>query len=217
MKWSQQAWEDSLPIYQQIIEHPFNQELMVGTLPKDKFEFYLQQDAFYLVEFGKVLTGIAIKMEDSRHAKAFRTFGSETIAEEQVLHDTYFTQFETQPAAEPSPTCLLYTSYMHSVLATQSLPEALGVALPCFWIYKEVGDYIYQHQRRGANPYQAWIDTYASEEYAGAVQLAIDICDEVAATCTPAQQEKMTYTFRMSSKMEWMFWDSAYRLEPWLV
>ncbi|MEM6631079.1 MAG: thiaminase II [Bacteroidota bacterium] len=217
MKWSQKAWEASLPLYEKILIHPFNRELMQGTLPKEKFEFYLQQDAFYLIEFGKVLVGTAMKMEDTDHAKAFLTFGSETIAEEQVLHDTYFKQFQTDSAPQASPTCLLYTSYMHTVLATKSLPEALGVVLPCFWIYKEVGDYIYQHQSKTANPYQAWIDTYAGEGYGEAVQLAIDICDEVASACTPAQQEQMIQTFLMSSKMEWMFWDSAYRLEDWPV
>ncbi|MFT6341770.1 MAG: thiaminase/transcriptional activator TenA, partial [Glaciecola sp.] len=48
-------------------------------------------------------------------------------------------------------------------------------------------------------------------------QKAIDICDEVAAECTQQQRLAMTQTFNASAKLEWMFWDSAWKLEQWPV
>jgi thiaminase/transcriptional activator TenA len=41
----------------------------------------------------------------------------------------------------------------------------MASVLPCFWIYKKVGDHIYQQQNKQNNPYQTWIDTYAGEEF----------------------------------------------------
>jgi thiaminase/transcriptional activator TenA len=39
----------------------------------------------------------------------------------------------------------------------------------------------------------------------------------VAAGATPAVREQMLKAFVRASQLEWMFWDSAYRLEIWPV
>lgn len=94
---------------------------------------------------------------------------------------------------------------------------AVAAVLPCFTIYKEVGDYILKHQSKGENPYQDWIDTYGGEDFAKAVELAENIADELAAGASEESRAKMTEAYLMASKMEWMFWDSAYRMEAWPV
>jgi len=48
-------WESITDIYQAIIQHPFNEELAQGTLPREKFAFYMQQDALYLADFARAL------------------------------------------------------------------------------------------------------------------------------------------------------------------
>lgn len=118
---------------------------------------------------------------------------------------------------EASPSCLLYTSYLHKQLAHAPLEVALAAVLPCFWIYKKVGDYILENQIKGDNPYQSWIDTYGGDDFERSVSEAISICDEIAGQCTKAGQEAMTRAFVMCSKFEWMFWESAYREEQWKI
>jgi len=97
------------------------------------------------------------------------------------------------------------------------LEIAMAAVLPCFWVYQKVGDHILAVQSKNGNPYQAWIDTYGGDEFTTAVQQAIAICDEVAASCTAARRRAMTEAFVLSTKMEWMFWDSAWKLETWPV
>jgi thiaminase (transcriptional activator TenA) len=65
------------------------------------------------------------------------------------------------------------------------------------------------------NPYQAWIDTYAGEEFHRAVQAVIEATDEVAQAASPALRERMHWAFTRATQLEWAFWDSAYRLERW--
>jgi thiaminase/transcriptional activator TenA len=84
-------------------------------------------------------------------------------------------------------------------------------------VYKAVGDYIIAQQPVANNPYQAWIDTYSGEEFGLAVQAAIDIYDNLAEHSSQAERDKMLDRFVMCSKMEWMFWNSAYKQEKWLV
>ncbi|MDD9331116.1 MAG: hypothetical protein PV340_00315 [Wolbachia sp.] len=42
VKLSEIAWKKSEHVYQDIISHPFNQELMNGTLSKKKFYYYVK-------------------------------------------------------------------------------------------------------------------------------------------------------------------------------
>jgi thiaminase/transcriptional activator TenA len=106
---------------------------------------------------------------------------------------------------------------MHRQLSFRPLEIAMASLLPCFWIYKEVGDYILAKAKTEANPYQSWIDTYGGEEYASSVTLAVNLTDKLAQGVTESLKEEMTQSFVLTSKMEWMFWDSAYKLEKWPV
>ncbi|WP_421919632.1 thiaminase II [Marinifilum sp.] len=215
MKWSEEAWRRIEGIYTHILEHPFIIELMSGELDKEKFKFYLTQDSLYLAEFGKVLAGIAVKLENSAKRKDFLTFANDTVAVEQALHQFYLK--DQNQNGNVSPSCLLYTSFIHKQLATASLEEAVAAVLPCFWIYKKVGDYILENQDKKDNPYQNWIDTYGGEEFAHAVEKAIEICDDLAVHTSIEKRKKMWNSFVKASKMEWMFWDSAYKRETWPV
>jgi thiaminase/transcriptional activator TenA len=88
--------------------------------------------------------------------------------------------------------------------------------LPCFWIYAEVGRDI--HARAApANPYRAWIDTYAGEDFHAAVRAMIAATDEAADGVAPPLRERMHAAYTRATQLEWMFWDSAFRLETWPV
>lgn len=217
MRWSEEAWKASLPVYKQITQMPFIQELLSGTLAKEKFVFYIQQDALYLNEYGKVLTGIAAKLEHKDYRDAFMSFSKDTMSVEHALHATFVEELKDNKALMATPSCLLYTSYLKSQLGSMPLEVALGAVLPCFWVYKKVGDFILEHQTKEENPYQDWINTYGGAEFEAAVVKAIAICDVIADRCTEEQRAQMTKAYIMCTKLEWLFWDSAYRLEEWGV
>ena len=107
-------------------------------------------------------------------------------------------------------------SYLLATAYAEPYEVLLGALLPCFWIYAEVGRDI--HARAGpANPYRAWIDTYAGEEFHAAVRAVIAATDEAAAGASAGLRERMQAAFARATQLEWMFWDSAYRLETWPV
>jgi thiaminase/transcriptional activator TenA len=217
MNWSNHVWKTIEPVYARILQLPFIQELMNGTLPKDKFLFYLQQDAIYLSEYGKVLAGIAARVNHHDYKQALLKFAGDTVSVEQALHEFYLKDIDYTHRTEASPSCMLYTGFLNSLLASRPVEEALAGILPCFWIYKQAGDYILENQTKSENAYQQWIDTYGGVEFAEAVSLAKAICDEVADTCTDTQQQAMTQAFVLASKMEWMFWNSAWNMEQWPI
>ena len=90
----------------------------------------------------------------------------------------------------------------------------VAALLPCFWIYREVGSHIHA-RAAGNNPYQAWINTYAGEAFSASVDQAISLTDDAAKGVGEDVQRRMHEAFVLSSRLEWMRWDSAYRLESW--
>ncbi len=207
-------WQSIQPIFQAILEHPFNQELMQGSLEVKRFQFYLQQDALYLNDFARTLALIAAKSGSSDRIVAFLNFAIGAVVAERELHEQYFSLYGIQPTQEYAPGCFSYTHYLLSTAALGSYGEAIAAVLPCFWIYQEVGQFIHQ-KAQSSNPYQAWIDTYAGDAFAQVVQHAISITDQVAEAVTEQERKAMTAAFVRSSQLEWLFWDSAYRLETW--
>jgi thiaminase/transcriptional activator TenA len=215
MRWSEQAWHSIETVYKKILELPFLCELLEGSLPSEKFYCYLRQDAIYLSTYGKLLAVIASRLDNPAHRESFLRFSIDTITVELALHATYLKEAPYSPDQGPSPVTTLYTGYLSTQILCNPIEVALAAALPCFWIYQKVGEHLVSQQNKSLNPYKAWIDTYSGEDFARSVENAIRICDGAAEKST--KKEAMTQAFQYASKMEWMFWNSAYHMETWPV
>lgn len=220
MSFSGAAWQRIEGLYGAILELPFNRELAAGTLSRERFVFYMLQDAHYLNRFGRALAASAARAPDNDAMITLAGAAREAIVVERSLHEGFFRQFGVTPAeaarAEPSPTCAHYTHYLLSLAHNAPYEVAIAALLPCFWIYQEVGRHLLEVAVR-PNPYQAWIDTYADEEFAAGVRRVIRITDQLADAAPPPLRAAMLEAFVRASQLEWLFWDSAYRLERWPV
>lgn len=217
---SAEAWQQNLPLYEKILAMPFNAELAAGTLREERFRHYIIQDAHYLEGFARALALAAAKGDNTDHIVQFAGASQAAIVVERALHAEYFARFGITSAdfaaAEPTPVCEHYVSYLLRIASLESFPVVLAALLPCFWIYLEVGKHIHARATK-PNPYEAWIDTYAGEEFAAAVQAVIATTDEVAARSSEETLRSMHHAFTRATQLEWMFWDSAYRLAKWPV
>src|SRR5215468_10313413 len=215
---SRAAWERNAPIYNVIRRMPFNAELAEGTLSEARFKHYITQDAHYLIGFGRALTLAAAKAPDPDRVVQFAKSAEGAIVVERALHGSFFQQYgitaEVFARTPLSPACHHYVAFLLASAYGEPYEVLLGALLPCFWIYAEVGRDI--HARTApANPYQAWIDTYAGEEFHAAVRAVIAATDEAAAEVSPSLRARMHAAFTRATQLEWMFWDSAFRLETW--
>ena len=214
MTFSDDAWQAVAPIYDAIVRLPFNRELAAGSLPVDTFRFYIFQDSLYLADFARALAVTGARVADADHLLAFVRFAEGAVVVEQALHETYFVEFGVPSGLERSPACSHYTNFLLATAALRPAEESVAALLPCFWIYREVGLHI-AATAASDNRYARWIDTYAGADFSEAVDRAVAITDEVAAAAGPDRRERMRAAFITSSRLEWMFWDSAYHRETW--
>ncbi len=214
--WYEETRKKTEHIFHSIIKHDFVVELIQTTLDKDIFGFYVNQDSLYLSEYKKSLVTVGTKCHHPKETQFFYEAATGIIEVEDTLHKQFLEDKYRNPT--PTPSCELYNSYLARIVNNESVEVGIAAVLPCFTIYKEVGEHIFTQQTNNENnPYQTWIDTYASDEFAAAVQQAIDIANTYALTASPENLAKMEEAFIKTSKLEYMFWDSAYKQEAWKI
>ena len=101
--------------------------------------------------------------------------------------------------------------------ATAPVEVEAAAVLPCFVVYQRVGEEILHRTRLEGHPYAAWISTYADPGFAEAAGRAAAVCDELAEAAGDEIRRRMTDLFVRCTKMEWLFWDSAWNLEKWNI
>ena len=219
-KFSTQAWQNNLPLYEKIVVMPFNEELAAGRLGEDRFRHYIIQDAHYLEGFARALALASAKADNADQIVQFAEAAQTAIIVERALHAEYFKKFGVSAAdfaaSPPTAVCDHYVSYLLRIAALEPFPVILAALLPCFWIYLEVGKDIHARAVK-PNTYQAWIDTYAGGEFESAVRAVIATTEEVAVRASEDTLAAMHAAFTRATQLEWMFWDSAYRLAKWPV
>ena len=215
---SDEAWQRTARLRNAIHRLPFNTELAAGSLSRDRFQAYIIQDALYLGRFSRALAIAAAKAPDSDTMQSFAHSALSAVAVERALHERYLREFGIDPTrigeAEVSPDCLAYTSYLIAAAYHEPWEVLVAALLPCFRIYWDVGCAIAQ-TAAPANPYRAWIDTYADERFGKAVEIVVAIGDRAAAAVTAATRAAMLAAFVRACQYEWLFWDGAYQRRGW--
>src|SRR3990170_1822297 len=209
---TERLWDSIGDTFKAILDHPFIDGLTSGSLERDKFRFYVVQDALYLREYARALAICSARSPHEEAIKMFCEHAAGAIAVERQLHESFFADFgmseEQVRATEMAPTNLAYTSYLLAAVHGGSFPEALVAVLPCYWIYWEVGKTLLE--KGSPNPmYQKWIDTYGGEEFGALVEAVLDLTDRVCEDLNPTQKACVSEAFVTTSRYEWMFWDAA--------
>jgi len=209
---TERLWQRAQPIYQEILEHPFLKGLVDGSLPRERFEYYLEQDSLYLGAFSRALLLLAAKAPRESWSLTLARHAIEALEVERQLHERLL-RGKPQPV-RMMPVTKAYTDHLLATVSLRPFEEGLAAVLPCYWIYWEVGK---QLKAKGSvkEDYQRWIDQYASPEYGKAVEQVLEMMEQSAAGLDPEAWERVGNQFETSSRYEYWFWDAAWRLQSW--
>lgn len=212
------VWDRCAKLVRAIHEHPFNTALGAGTLDRDRFAFYIVQDARYLEAFSKALATASVRAADPDDAAFFASSAHAALVAERALHAGYIEEFglsaDDVAGVITSPTCLGYASFLQATALAEPFPVLVAAVLPCFWVYQDVGAALVEKATE-THPYRAWISTYADPEFTESVARVKAIADRLAAAADTHTRDAITGAFCRATEYEWMFWDSAWRRETW--
>jgi thiaminase/transcriptional activator TenA len=210
-----ELWATTADLRGRIDELPFLVALENGTLPQDRFDHYLAQDARYLAQFGRVLAHAAARSATTDELLFWTESAANTVRVERALHERHVQHLDETPM---SPTCLAYTSFLLSECASGSYAVIVAAVLPCFWIYDDVGTRL--KERLGdvtGHPYGDWISTYGDPAFTAATGRARALVDAAAGRAGSEDLERMRAAFASAARFEYLFWDAAWRTEAWRI
>lgn len=203
--------------WQRMHTHPFVREIGLGTLPREKYSFYLEQDYLYLIEFCRLLALLASKAPDLETMGRFKDLLKETLESEMDLHVRTCREFGISKAqlenAEPAPACLAYTSYLLATASNGDFLDGVVALLPCAWGYLEVGCSLAAEGLPREPCYREWIETYSGKEMEELVAYLKGLTDKLAIDVSPEKKERLVKIFERSVEFEIMFWEMGYNVE----
>ncbi len=207
------AWQCLLAVHAakfgQIVDHPFNQQLLAGTLPRATFDFFVTQDQPYLVEFAKVLKAIAVEFAETEYHPLFHKLHAECVSFEQdmLLQSQVAISIFRHPVGR---TAALedYIAHFNELKSKHLLVRCASV-IPCFKIYTDLGKL--KCDLTADHPYYDWLCTYQDPAYVASTDELIETFANLTAGIEDAElKQEISATFAKCYELEHNFFDDCY-------
>ena len=205
-------WEETADIRARIDALPFLLELGAGTLDPERFTFYIQQDAKYLVAYQKTMTTLAGKAPGSKELSFWAQSAVQAIAEEQAMQEQLFTNDTVAKHRVEGLGMSLHTAAYSNFLLTSAALDSYAVAtaavLPCYWIYAESGVAVLEASKGAldGHPYGTWVEAYADEAFTEISRDAVRLVEEACEVAGEAERARAVEAFRQATHFEELFW-----------
>ena len=205
----------AVEIWQAYNEHPFVLGIQNGTLPEEKFRFYIIQDYLYLEDFVKTLAVGVAKAKNLKTINLFAKYIS-VINGELDVHNGYLAKLGvTQEEIASTPRALdnlSYTSYMLRVAYEEGEAGILAAILSCACSYEIIAKNIVKNNPSSINDefYGDWIQEYISDDYAEENVILLKELNRLTETYTEQQIQHLIDIFVACSRYELAFWEMSW-------
>lgn len=193
MSLSTELWNANDELIQASLNNPFVQGIGDGTLPKDKFAYYVGQDAFFLEAFARAYSIAAAKAPDWTSFNTFHDLAG-GVLDELKLHETYAQTWGVDiQTVKPGSATRQYTDFLLSTAWSQPVGVTAVAMSPCMRLYAYLGQ---QLAKEGLpdHAYKDWIATYSSDEFEPLAQQLESLVDQHA---EDSELVRSTYHYAM--------------------
>jgi thiaminase (transcriptional activator TenA) len=205
------------PLWEAIFRHPFVKGIGDGTLPRDRFEFYLKQDYVYLIDFSRVLALASAKSRTLPDMGTFAALLHATLNTEMALHRKICAAFgiaeEELARTRKSPVTSAYTDLLVRTAYEGGFSDILAVLLPCACGYVEIGTRLKSEGLPEDRFYRDWIEAYSSPEFREFADGLIGRMNEEAADAPAQRREHWHRLYESSARYEYLFFDMSWKKE----
>ncbi|MFP3951514.1 MAG: thiaminase II [Candidatus Bathyarchaeia archaeon] len=209
-------------IWNTILNHQFLVDMSEGTLPLERFRYYVRQDYVYLIEFARCLSLAVAKTDDTEIMRALVSLLEGCLTVEMDMLSDLAKKISLSKKdlvkSQASPTSKGYTRHLLYIAYSGTLGEIIASLLPCMWTYQDIGEsLIHSDAMKDKKVYFGWAKTYTSSEYIELVDGYKELTNRFFSQSGKYVREKMKDHFMASIRYEYMFWDMAYTMEEWPV
>jgi len=204
MSLSKILWEANHDLAEASLNNPFVQGIGDGSLPTEKFAYYVGQDAFFLEAFARAYSISAAK---APNWESFQTFHSLAtgVLQELTLHQSYAQNWDVEiSAVEPGTATRQYTDFLLSTAWSQPIGITAVAMSPCMRLYAYLGQKL-AVSGEPTHRYKDWIAAYSGDDFEPLAQQLESIVDEHSSD-TPLTRS----TYRYAMQCERDFFEAAW-------
>ncbi|MCS7251143.1 MAG: TenA family protein [Anaerolineae bacterium] len=201
---SQAFWKACYDLVQVCEAHPFVRGIASGELPRERFAFYIGQDAFFLDAFARAYALALAKAPDRESMGAFRKLLN-GVFEELALHQGYAVRWGVDLTPEPAHATRAYTDFLLRVAALEPVGHIVAAMTPCMRLYAHLGRALYPHTNP-ESPYREWVETYASADFERLASQLEELLDRL-----PGEEQIQRALYRTAMELEACFFDAAWK------
>lgn len=194
------------------IQHAFIRDLGAGTLARDAFRHYLEQDYLFLVHFARAYGLAVYKSRDIADLRRALASLKAIVDVEMGLHIKYCASWGISEAdlmvLPEARATMAYTRYVLDAGNRGDLLDLHVALAPCLIGYAEIATWLSEQPFtvREGNPYASWIAMYASEDFQTAAAGEKAWLDAELAGVTAKRFDALAATFRDATRLEIDFW-----------
>jgi thiaminase/transcriptional activator TenA len=200
-------------VWNRYVDHEFVRKLGDGTLPEDCFRHYLIQDYLFLIQFARAYALAVYKAGDLTAMRHYSQTVSAILDLEMSLHLDFCNSWglgEKDIVSQPEARATIgYTRYVLEKGHQGDIIDLHVAVMPCMVGYAEIANRLMARSdtRLEGNPYRAWIEMYASDDFQNVAKAEITLLDMLATQRGAAgRMDDLTRTFSMASRLEADFW-----------
>lgn len=157
-------WEESAPLAEACLRHPFVRGLADGSLDREAFRRYVAQDGYFLGVFLRAYALLAAR-SNRREVSAAFVEQQQGVLEELDLHAAYARKMGIDlSAVRPYRATVGYCDFLLASAWHRPAGVALAGMTPCMRLYRFLG----MELARGGvaeHAYSDWIRTYSGEAF----------------------------------------------------
>jgi thiaminase/transcriptional activator TenA len=210
------------PIWEALHQHPFVRGLAAGTLPPERFRFYIEQNLMYLPEYARAMAIGAAKANDLATMQLFAE-DVRNILESEIPENRDLLGRVTDLGARDlggaecmAPATVAYTGFLVSTALAGGPLEIMAAIVPCTWSYGDIGSALVAEGLVHNHPvYAEWIRFFGLPAYDEIVSRMRTDFERLAQDADDATEARLLDIFRTSVRLERAFWDMADGLQHW--
>ncbi|MFQ5879959.1 MAG: TenA family protein [Dehalococcoidia bacterium] len=215
MAFSQRLLAAAQPVWQASVAHPFVQEMAAGTLPKEKFGFWVQQDYLFVADARKFLGLLLARAEDEEIYRRLTQFLA-GLELELELFRTYARDNNLSLTLAMAPVCRGYADFMLARAALGSFDEAMTALYAAEKAYYDAWRTV-RDRTSPQGPYARWIANWSSDAFRQWVDWLAAALDRLTAGKPETELARLEKIFLTTARYEYLFWDMTYRQQQWPV
>ena len=218
MKLSQTLYARAEKIWPRYLSHPFVTQMADGTLPLEKFRYYMLQDYLYLRDYVKIFAAIIQKADDFEQIRFLSEELADTIGETFRTHIPYMKRLGiTEDEIRSARTHIDNNAYTHYMLWEAQAGDVLTglvTLLNCSWNYAYVAEKIVNRCPEALHNehYGSWFAGYISESYRRTNQMLIDRIDALSRSIDDKTTAHLCEIFEKCCYFDLRFWDMVYTM-----